>query len=157
MSGGVSKGKFDFIPNTLVELGVDCLFPKVTQRPGKPFWFGKNDKVTVFAFPGNPVSTLSCFHKYFVPWLAQCIGHQLITPTVFLRSDTTFKPNLTLFAQAKLDFENGKLFASISNGNGSGDMVHPTQMDGFVELPRGKDVYLKGEVYSFIPFYSILK
>jgi len=45
LSGGVSKGKFDFIPDVLNELGVQKLFHRVKQRPGKPFWFGRT---TVF-------------------------------------------------------------------------------------------------------------
>jgi molybdopterin molybdotransferase len=157
MSGGVSKGKYDFIPDALTSLGVECLFHRVAQRPGKPLWFGKNEAVTVFAFPGNPVSTLACFHKYFIPWLAKSIGMDVVTPSVILKSSTEFKPNLTFFAQAKIEFENGRIYADLSKGNGSGDMVHPTMMDGFVELPQGKNVYQSGDVYSFIPFHSILK
>jgi len=157
MSGGVSKGKFDFIPDALAALGVESLFHKVAQRPGKPLWFGKNENITVFAFPGNPVSTLACFHKYFVPWLAKSLGESYKAPSVIIKSDTSFKPNLTFFAQAKIEFEEGRIFAEISKGNGSGDMVHTTMMDGFVELPSGKDVYKAGEVYSFLPFYAIIK
>ena len=41
LSGGVSKGKFDYLPKVLEELGVEKLFHKIKQRPGKPFWFGK--------------------------------------------------------------------------------------------------------------------
>jgi molybdopterin molybdotransferase len=40
LSGGVSKGKFDFIPQALEESGFKKLFHNVAQRPGKPFWFG---------------------------------------------------------------------------------------------------------------------
>ncbi len=40
-SGAVSKGKFDFLPEVFDELGVEKLFHKITQRPGKPFWFGQ--------------------------------------------------------------------------------------------------------------------
>ncbi|MDG2193439.1 MAG: molybdopterin molybdotransferase MoeA [Polaribacter sp.] len=42
-SGAVSKGKYDFLPEVLEELGVEKLFHKVAQRPGKPFWFGVTD------------------------------------------------------------------------------------------------------------------
>ena len=41
LSGGVSKGKFDYVPEALADLGVLKLFHKIKQRPGKPFWFGK--------------------------------------------------------------------------------------------------------------------
>ncbi|MEM6700132.1 MAG: molybdopterin molybdotransferase MoeA, partial [Bacteroidota bacterium] len=40
LSGGVSKGKFDFLPKALEELGVQKHFHKIQQRPGKPMWFG---------------------------------------------------------------------------------------------------------------------
>ena len=58
---------------------------------------------------------------------------------------------------SEIVFEGGKIYAETSKGNGSGDMVHATNLDGFIELPQGKDVYKAGDVFSFIPFYSILK
>ena len=40
LSGGVSMGRFDLVPEVLQELGVRAVFHKVAQRPGKPLWFG---------------------------------------------------------------------------------------------------------------------
>ena len=75
LSGGVSEGKFDYIPKALEECGVKKLFHKVQQRPGKPFWFGKhNNDVLVFAFPGNPVSTFMCLKRYCSLWLESSLG-----------------------------------------------------------------------------------
>jgi len=76
---------------------------------------------------------------------------------VILKTPVSFRPDLTYFAQAKISFDNGKIYAESSKGNGSGDMVHPSKMDGFLELPRGKDVFEVGEIYEFIPFHPILK
>ena len=158
MSGGVSKGKFDFIPDVLSEMKFDKLFHRIAQRPGKPFWFGRRDKKIVFAFPGNPVSTLACFHKYFVPWYRKCT-HQTSRPKIFaaLSEDVAFKPDLTYFAQAKLCFgKDAKIYAQVVHGNGSGDMVSPTLMDGFLELPPGRTLYKAGETFNFIPFHPII-
>ncbi|MFT5481044.1 MAG: molybdopterin molybdotransferase, partial [Bacteroidia bacterium] len=69
LSGAVSKGKFDFLPEILAELDIEQHFHIVEQRPGKPFWFGSKEGLNVFAFPGNPVSTFVCAHRYLVPWL----------------------------------------------------------------------------------------
>ncbi|MEM6380152.1 MAG: molybdopterin molybdotransferase MoeA, partial [Bacteroidota bacterium] len=70
LSGGVSKGKFDFLPEVLQAIGVQKLFHRMQQKPGKPFWFGQTDKgCTVFGFPGNPISSFLCFHRYFKVWL----------------------------------------------------------------------------------------
>ncbi len=46
-SGAVSKGKFDFLPEVFDELGVEKLFHKVAQRPGKPFWFGSAASLSI--------------------------------------------------------------------------------------------------------------
>ena len=40
LSGGVSMGKFDLVPKVLKQLGVEEVFHRVSQRPGKPMWFG---------------------------------------------------------------------------------------------------------------------
>ncbi len=153
MSGGVSMGKFDFIPQALEELGYRKLFHKVKQRPGKPFWFGRKDDKVVFAFPGNPVSSLACFHKYFKSWYRKCLGIKAKEMIARLRSDIIFKPDLTYFAQARHEWdENGTLWAEVIHGHGSGDMINPTSVSGFLELSRGKEVYIKGEPYKFIPF-----
>ncbi|MEM6723599.1 MAG: molybdopterin molybdotransferase MoeA, partial [Bacteroidota bacterium] len=47
LSGGVSKGKFDYVPGALAELKAEKLFHRVAQRPGKPFWFGTAPSGTV--------------------------------------------------------------------------------------------------------------
>ena len=150
MSGGVSKGKYDHMPDVLEALGADKLFHRVQQRPGKPFWFGKTDTTVVFAFPGNPVSALVGCIKYFKPWLESCLGTSSQLPYVTLASDFEFKPNLTYFAQAKLHSTNGGWTAEVIKGNGSGDMVSLAHVDGFVELPAGKTLFKAGEVYPFL-------
>ena len=82
-SGAVSKGKYDFLPEVLEELGVQKLFHQVAQRPGKPFWFGQTTSCKVFAFPGNPVSTfLNCL-VYFYPWFYKSMGLKIVEKTAF--------------------------------------------------------------------------
>src|SRR5690606_38171315 len=75
LSGGVSKGKHDYVPEVLETSGVNKHFHRVEQRPGKPFWFGTTARgKTVFALPGNPVSTFMCFYRYVRPWLLRSVG-----------------------------------------------------------------------------------
>ncbi|MBT8086978.1 MAG: molybdopterin molybdotransferase MoeA, partial [Gammaproteobacteria bacterium] len=70
LSGGVSMGKADYVPGVLAELGVKVGFHKVSQRPGKPMWFGVGPRgQAVFALPGNPVSALVCCRQYVIPAL----------------------------------------------------------------------------------------
>ena len=130
-SGAVSKGKFDFLPEVLAELGVEKLFHKVSQRPGKPFWFGratplsiseKNKKAIVFAFPGNPVSAFVNCLAYFYPWYYKSVGIKQHEETAILANDIIFKPNLTYFLQVKLSYRFGHLTATPIKGNGSGGL-----------------------------------
>jgi len=75
LSGGVSAGRFDHVPEALAAVGARRIFHKVAQRPGKPFWFGIGAAgQPVFALPGNPVSTLVCLVRYVLPALAQLTG-----------------------------------------------------------------------------------
>ncbi|MFK7979070.1 MAG: molybdopterin molybdotransferase MoeA [Saprospiraceae bacterium] len=155
LSGGVSKGKFDFLPEALAALGVRKLFHKIKQRPGKPFWFGQAPNGTlVFALPGNPVSSFLCTQRYFVTWLTTSLGLPKITvPHGILTRDTTFKPDLTYFLQVKVTYnEHGQILATPVDGNGSGDLANLVDADAFLQLPRGKDLFEKGAIYPLL-FY----
>ncbi|MEO0468181.1 MAG: molybdopterin molybdotransferase MoeA [Bacteroidota bacterium] len=155
LSGGVSKGKFDFLPSALEQLGVEKLFHKIYQRPGKPFWFGKSPQGSViFALPGNPVSSFMCTQCYFVPWLEASLGlPEKSKPQAILQADVQFKPDLTYFLAVQIGYnDQGQMLAKPVEGNGSGDLANLVDADAFVQLPRGKDVYEAGEVYPVV-FY----
>ncbi len=159
MSGGVSMGKFDYVPRVLEDLGISKLFHKVQQRPGKPFWFGKDERgVLVFAFPGNPVSTFLCLHRYFLPWFKQIPNSKFQIPNLYavLDSDVTFNAPMQYFMQVRVDVnELGQLIATPDEGNGSGDFANLLDSDAFMELPIGKVNFKKGEVYRIWPFKKI--
>jgi molybdopterin molybdotransferase len=150
LSGGVSMGKFDYVPKALDELRVEKLFHKVAQRPGKPFWFGRHQSgVLVFAFPGNPVATFMCLHRYFLLWLNATLGLPPAPPVyAALGREFNFTPKLQYFLQVKLNFnQNAQLIATPVEGNGSGDFANLADTDAFMELPLEKNEFMKGEVY----------
>ena len=155
LTGGISMGKFDYIPKALDDLSVHKIFHKVQQRPGKPFWFGKHDNgALVFAFPGNPVATFMCFNRYFVPWLNKSLNITAKQPAfAVLGKDYTFTPQLQYFLQVRLAFsENGTLIAEPVEGNGSGDFVNLADTEAFMELPLAQNDFKAGEVYRIWPF-----
>ncbi len=152
-SGAVSKGKFDFIPEVLDELGVDKLFHRVSQRPGKPFWFGKKQNKTIFAFPGNPVSTFVSCMKYFYPWFNKSMGISSKNGSLaVLSEDFTFKPDLTYFLQVKIENIKGILYATPIKGKGSGDLANLVDADAFLELPAEITNFSKGEVFPYLSY-----
>lgn len=153
LTGGVSRGKFDFVPAILEELGVRKHFHGVAQRPGKPFWFGSTPAgKTFFALPGNPVSTYMCFYRYIHPWLRKSMGGVIRPLTACLSDDYSFMPPVTCFLQVKIGINGGKLVAEPVPGGGSGDFANLGQVDGFLELPPGPTLFRAGDVFPFIPF-----
>ncbi|MEO8416175.1 MAG: molybdopterin molybdotransferase MoeA [Ginsengibacter sp.] len=153
VSGGISMGKFDHLPQALASVSVTKLFHKVQQKPGKPFWFGvdKNDSL-VFAFPGNPVSTFMCLHRYFLPWLCASAGLLIDKEHAILSEDFSFMPNLVYFLQVKLTKEKGKILATPVEGNGSGDFSNLLQTQAFMELPAEQNNFAKGEIFRIWPY-----
>jgi molybdopterin molybdotransferase len=69
LTGGISVGDYDFVLQASAECGVEKLFHKVKQRPGKPLYFGKKENKLIFGLPGNPSSVLTCFYQYVIPAL----------------------------------------------------------------------------------------
>ena len=152
-SGAVSKGKYDFLPEVFDELGVKKLFHKVTQRPGKPFFYGQTDTCNVFGFPGNPISTFVNCLAYFYPWYYKSVKVETQEETAILNADVNFKPNLTYFMQVKLSYRFGHLIATPIKGNGSGDLASLVNTDAFIQLPKTeKTEFKKGESYPIIRY-----
>ena len=151
-SGAVSKGKFDFLPEVFDELGVEKLFHKVAQRPGKPFWFGQTENCKLFAFPGNPISTFVNCLAYFYPWYYKSVNLKVEQETAILAENVSFKPDLVYFLQVKLSAKNGNLIATPIQGNGSGDLASLVHADAFIQLPNDKNEFKSGEVYPLIRY-----
>ncbi len=153
LSGGVSKGKFDFVPDVMEKIGIHKLFHQVSQRPGKPFWFGcSSSQKIAFALPGNPVSTFMCFYKYVKPWMLKSLGQNVREQFAVLASDFSFSQPLTYFLQVSARNEGGTIVAYPEPGGGSGDFANLKKVDGFMELPLEKSVFKAGEVYPYMSF-----
>ena len=104
-TGGISAGDYDFVLAATNACGVQQLFHKVKQRPGKPLYFGKKDNKLVFGLPGNPSSVLSCFYQYVVPALEIFLRRKHLIQTIRCPLAKTFQKNtgLTHFLKGKYD------------------------------------------------------
>lgn len=147
LSGGVSMGRFDFVPQVLTELGVNCVFHKIAQRPGKPMWFGvRSDGKAVYALPGNPVSTLMCLHRYVLPGLRHAMGMQAApVERIALSGEAKAHDELAVFMPVKLQCDAAGLTrAQPCPTRGSGDFISLLGTDGFVELPPSRSMIATG-------------
>lgn len=150
LSGAVSEGKFDFVPQVLDGLGVKKYFHKVSQRPGKPFWFGQlRDETVIFALPGNPVSAFLCACRYLLPFLRRSLGEQEQSPEMAaLGEKVVFKPALTYFLPVRLQQTTDAVLQAFPlEGHGSGDLANLNDADAFLELSLERDVFLPGEAF----------
>ena len=133
LSGGISKGRRDYVRPALESLRGEPIFHGVAQRPGKPLAFWKG----IVALPGNPNSTLTTFQRYVVPILRRMTG----TPdaqaiTLPLAEPISKHAFLTQFLPAKLNPEGKAISLSPQN---SGDFVTPLEGTGYLEIPPGND------------------
>ena len=147
LSGGVSMGKFDLVPQALESLGVQCVLHGVAQRPGRPMWFGTTPEGrAVFALPGNPVSTLVCLSRYVLPALFAAMGVRRENfERIALAAALEWTPALTGFMPVKVSHDDwGRPWATPCPTNGSGDFTALALTDGFVELPPGPASLSKG-------------
>jgi molybdopterin molybdotransferase len=149
LSGGVSMGKFDLVPAALAACGVQQVFHKVAQRPGKPFWFGVTPNGSaVFALPGNPVSTLVCMARYVIPAIDRAMGlAERLPDRIALGESVTFNTPLSGFLPVATETDEwARPWAHPVAHNGSGDFSALAGTCGFVELPPGPNTYPKGFV-----------
>ena len=98
LTGGISAGDYDFVLQAATECGVEKLFHKVKQRPGKPLYFGKKGNKLVFGLPGNPSSVLTCFYQYVIPALEKLSNRKTIMQTIRAPLSKPFQKNYRAYS-----------------------------------------------------------
>ncbi len=112
MTGGVSVGDFDFVPEALKNNNVIPVFHKVKQKPGKPFYFGKKEHKLIFGLPGNPAAVLTCFYEYVLTAIGNLYGQNFDLNKLICPIDCEIKKpiGLTHFLKA---YYNGATVTSL--------------------------------------------
>ncbi|MDQ3020689.1 MAG: molybdopterin molybdotransferase MoeA [Bacteroidota bacterium] len=144
ISGGVSVGKYDFVNEVLEELNAEKLFYKVSQRPGKPLYFGKKHGTYIFGLPGNPASVLTCFYEYVYPLLRKLQGYEnyfLNQINLPLLKDLSKHFKLSNFLKAKIK-ANG---VESLDGQPSYIIKSFAEADCFIYLPLETEFVKEGE------------
>lgn len=118
ISGGISVGEYDFVRRALQENGVEELFYRVFQKPGKPLYFGRKEHRFVFALPGNPASSLTCLFIYVIPFLRKLSGAgDIHLPRLLLPMNHEYENPFDRPTFLKASIEN--MGATILDGQGS--------------------------------------
>ena len=137
ITGGVSVGERDVVQEVLSMLGITIEFWKVAIRPGKPFLFGRRKGLSVFGFPGNPVSTLVCASLFLGPLLRRLQGDRLaMTPeSALLGVDLSENDSRQAYLRARLTEEQGRLIATPFPLQDSAMVYALSQADCFILRP----------------------
>ncbi len=151
VSGGISVGDYDFVKESLLSNGVEELFYKINQKPGKPLFFGKKENTIVFALPGNPASTLTCFYVYVLPALKKRMGFETIhLPKIERKINTDFtnRSGKSLFLKAFYNDEKVTILDSQSSA-----MLNTFAVaNGLIHLPYDAVKIEKGMEVIVLPF-----
>lgn len=149
ISGGISVGDHDYVKVALEENEVAELFYKVNQKPGKPLWFGHKNTKMVFALPGNPASSLSCFYVYVLPLLRAKMGfanYHLPRLRAKAKQDIENSHGKTLFLKGTV--EQG--FAEQLSGQASSMLKSFAVSNALLVIPEDKTIIKKGETLNYI-------
>ncbi|NQT77760.1 MAG: molybdopterin molybdotransferase MoeA [Bacteroidetes bacterium] len=144
LTGGVSMGKYDFIPEVFEKLGVEVLFKTIAIQPGKPTLFGKLGNKRIFGLPGNPVSAFNTFELLVRPYLCMSMGGESGWKVLQLPMGKTYsrkKSERDSFIPVKI--EGGRVFPE--DYHGSAHIQALINADGFIMIPIGSTELKEGD------------
>ena len=150
-TGGISRGKYDYVAPVLTELLGSPHFHGIAQRPGKPMAFWKNsNSPLVFAHPGNPVSVMACAARYLIPSLVEILSGRSPNPQQLPATGSFHCPShFTGLVPCRIN--NGRI--QLVPPSNSGNFLALAATDGIAQLPgelTGKE--LLNEPASFYPW-----
>lgn len=150
ITGGVSMGDYDFVPEILTELGVDIKFDKVAVKPGKPTVFGIAESCFVFGLPGNPVSSFIIFETIAKELIYRTMGHDYVPNEIETKISEDFNrrsTSRTEWVPVKVNID-GTVSATVYHGSAhihalcSADAIMRIEK-GVKSIPKGEKVYVR--------------
>jgi molybdopterin molybdotransferase len=141
-SGGVSVGERDWVRAVSAQLGIEEIFWRVAQKPGKPLFLGRRHTKLLFGLPGNPLSVMVCFYEYVWPALRKAAGFPesewfLRAEWARLVEDEKKPADRTVFVPALTATSEGWPLARLSPKRGSHLLSALAHANSLAVLPEG--------------------
>ena len=147
LMGGVSVGDYDYVKDQLAKAGIETIFWKVSQKPGKPIYFGKKGNKLVFGLPGNPASVFTCFYEYVYPAIRRTMGYRnpyLLSEKLPLKTPLKPDPEKLLFIKSKIEYNGVKTIVPLKHQKSH--MISSLCMaDSFMVVPCSDKMIEKDE------------
>ena len=139
LTGGVSMGDYDFVPEVVARVGAETVFHGLAQRPGKPMLGAVGPEgQAILGLPGNPVSVMVTARRLGVPVLRKLAGfRQPAPPPPEVRISDPDADTIDLWWHRLVRLVEPGI-AEVVRTRGSGDLVSAARSDGFVAIPPGQ-------------------
>lgn len=137
LTGGVSMGDTDFVPEAIVKIGGEIRFHRLPIRPGKPILGAATNGKLILGLPGNPVSVAVTSRVFGMPLLGALAGSHVgdeKSPRIEIANPDDKMVDLTWYRLMSVHDNRVRLLPSL----GSGDLVSLARSDGFVAVPPGQ-------------------
>lgn len=109
LTGGVSVGDYDYVPAAAAACGIEEVFHKIEQKPGKPLFFGASGNKIIFGLPGNPSSSLTCFYEYVLPALEKMMQRPAAVIKTTATATHSYKKAIGLTHFLKAQYADGRV------------------------------------------------
>lgn len=149
VSGGVSVGEFDLVPDLLKRTGLTVHFSGVAIKPGMPITFATGPRQIVFGLPGNPVAVYLTFHLFVLRGSSALTGGRYPVRLFRLplaRAIRREKAERIEFLPARLTSD-GRV--QEIEYHGSGHLAALSAADGFFGVPQGMEELPEGTPVEF--------
>ncbi len=155
LTGGVSMGRYDLVPDSFRQIGAELVFHKVSQKPGKPLLFARRGRQLLFGLPGNPLAAHLCFHRYVAATIRRWCGYEpagtdrrlgrLLQPVSARDSRTCF----LLGRAQRMDATDSGWYLQPLLGRSSADLFGTSQANCYLEVPPGDGPIAAGQLLGF--------
>ena len=160
VTGGVSVGKYDLVPDTIQRAGGEICYHGIRIKPGKPQLFavfpaGKY----VFGLPGNPLSVMTGLQEFALPALRRLAGcpPDLCRPLLRLplTTDVRSKGKRQQYVLGRLVRGSDTTAVEPLPSVGSADLVSAAAAGGAIIVPGGVKHLAAGATVDFRPWESL--
>ncbi|MFC2111672.1 gephyrin-like molybdotransferase Glp [Bacteroidota bacterium] len=151
LSGGVSMGDSDYIPDILKKIEFDIILSESAIQPGKPIIFAKKEDQYCFGLAGNPVSSFVQFELYVKPFIYSMMGYEFTPPSnraILSKNYYRKRVDRLKLIPAMLNEKNE---ATLVEFHGSAHIAALQSANCLVEIPLGVSGIKKGDKVNVRP------
>jgi len=160
LTGGVSMGHHDHVPQVVARLGAATVFHRLPQRPGRPMLAavlpraGTRAPRLILGLPGNPVSVMVTARRLGIPMLGKLAGldrSEFAAPRLHTDGDDGAQLGMWWFRLvSERVTADGERRLQLLPTKSSGDIAAAATSTGFVEVAPHQSAAGPNAFYSWM-------